>query len=252
MNTLQKKKLRGTGVNCGLIVLLFAVVLLLGQVLPDNTYRRVLVPIIWQMCIFILLGTSLNLTLGYLGQLTLGHMGFAGIGAYTAALSSLALERAGVFEASKAAPGQLILVVLGCCLLGAVFAGLLGLLVGIPALRLRGAHAGKLRRSGGAAEGFGLDGEVGTGKIRHGLLLSDATSCGTQEALPQMDTIIMKIEKKTCNLKGLMISSTLAEHCTVISMTEFYRRRWRLRNAEHQVRNEERREVQAAEHEKQG
>ena len=138
MNTLQKKKLRGAGVNCGLIVLLFAVVLLLGQVLPDNTYRRVLVPIIWQMCIFILLGTSLNLTLGYLGQLTLGHMGFAGIGAYTAALSSLALERAGVFEASKAAPGQLILVVLGCCLLGAIFAGLLGLLVGIPALRLRG------------------------------------------------------------------------------------------------------------------
>ena len=83
MNTLQKTKLRGTGISCGLIVLLFAVVLLLGQVLPDNTYRRVLVPIIWQMCIFILLGTSLNLTLGYLGQLTLGHMGFAGIGAYT-------------------------------------------------------------------------------------------------------------------------------------------------------------------------
>ena len=120
------------------VVFLILIVMLLGQVLPDNTYRRVLVPIIWQMCIFILLGTSLNLTLGYLGQLTLGHMGFAGIGAYTAALSSLALERAGVFEASKAAPGQLILVVLGCCLLGAVFAGLLGLLVGIPALRLRG------------------------------------------------------------------------------------------------------------------
>ena len=138
MNTLQKTKLRGTGINCGLIVLLFAVVLLLGQVLPDNTYRRVLVPIIWQMCIFVLLGTSLNLTLGYLSQLTLGHMGFAGIGAYTAALTSLALERAGLFEASEAAPGQLILVILGCCLLGAVFAGLLGLLVGIPALRLHG------------------------------------------------------------------------------------------------------------------
>ena len=138
MNTLQKTKLRGTGINCGLIVLLFAVVLLLGQVLPENTYRRVLVPIIWQMCIFILLGTSLNLTLGFLGQLTLGHMGFAGVGAYTAALTSLALERAGLFEASKAAPGQLILVILGCCLLGAIFAGLLGLLVGIPALRLHG------------------------------------------------------------------------------------------------------------------
>ena len=145
MNTLQKTKLRGTGINCGLIVLLFAVVLLLGQVLPENTYRRVLVPIIWQMCIFILLGTSLNLTLGYLGQLTLGHMGFAGVGAYTAALTSLALERAGLFEASKAAPGQLILVILGGCLLGAIFAGLLGLLVGIPALRLHGDYLAIVR-----------------------------------------------------------------------------------------------------------
>lgn len=138
MNTLQKTKLRGTGVNSVLIVLLFAAVLLLSRTLSDNVYRRVLVPIIWQMCIFILLGTSLNLTLGYLGQLTLGHMGFAGVGAYTAALTSLALERAGLFEASEAAPGQLILVILGCCLLGGIFAALLGLLVGIPALRLRG------------------------------------------------------------------------------------------------------------------
>lgn len=138
MNTLQKTKLRGTGVNLVLVVLLFVAVFVLSQTLSDNVYRRVLIPIIWQMCIFILLGTSLNLTLGYLGQLTLGHMGFAGIGAYTAALTSLALERAGLFDASEAAPAELILVILGCCLLGAILAGLLGLLVGIPALRLRG------------------------------------------------------------------------------------------------------------------
>lgn len=164
MNTLQKTKLRGTGINCGLIVLLFAVVLLLGQVLPENTYRRVLVPIIWQMCIFILLGTSLNLTLGYLGQLTLGHMGFAGVGAYTAALTSLALERAGLFEASEAAPGQLILVILGCCLLGAIFAGLLGLLVGIPALRLRGDYLAIVTL------GFGL--------IVENVIANEAVICG--------------------------------------------------------------------------
>lgn len=136
MNTLQKKKLRGTGVNCGLIVLLFAVVLLLGQVLPDNTYRRVLVPIIWQMCIFILLGTSLNLTLGYLGQLTLGHMGFAGIGAYTAALSSLALERAGVFEASKAAPASSFWSCSAAVCSAPFSQGCSDCFVGIPALRL--------------------------------------------------------------------------------------------------------------------
>ena len=37
MNTLQKTKLRGTGINCGLIVLLFAVVLLPVQVIPQIT-----------------------------------------------------------------------------------------------------------------------------------------------------------------------------------------------------------------------
>ncbi len=102
-----------------------AVIVCAGQVFPDVNVIAVLV-FISARCAFLLLGTSLNLTLGYLGQLTLGHMGFAGIGAYTAALTSLALERAGLFEASEAAPGQLILVILGCCLLGAVFAGLLG------------------------------------------------------------------------------------------------------------------------------
>ena len=48
------------------------------------------------------------------------------------------------------------------------------------ALGLLGAHAGQLRHCGGAAvDGFGLDGEVGAGKIRHNRLLSDATSCGS-------------------------------------------------------------------------
>jgi branched-chain amino acid transport system permease protein len=130
--------MRGSAVCLALILAAFALVLVLSRVMNENTYRRTLIPIIWQMCIFILLGTSLNLTLGYLGQLTLGHMGFAGIGAYTAALVSLALERAGLFSAKTAAPAELIGVILLCCLLGALLAALIGLLVGIPALRLRG------------------------------------------------------------------------------------------------------------------
>jgi len=65
-------------------------------------------------------------------------MGFMGIGAYTAALSALALERAGLFKANSAPPLQLLLVMLGCCLLGALLAALFSLLMGIPALRLRG------------------------------------------------------------------------------------------------------------------
>lgn len=73
-------------------------------------------------CINIILATSLNLASGYLGQLTLGHAGFMSIGAYVAALSSIYLETP-------------FLVSL---LLGSIAAGVVGLIIGIPTLRLKG------------------------------------------------------------------------------------------------------------------
>ena len=42
--------------------------------------------------IFTILALSLNLLLGYTGQLSLGHAAFFGIGAYTSALLTLRLE----------------------------------------------------------------------------------------------------------------------------------------------------------------
>ena len=138
MTDLRKKSTRGVITNVIVIALFLLLIFILSGTLSDNNYRRKLVPIIWQVCIFILLGTSLNLTMGFLGQLTLGHMGFMGIGAYTAALSSLALERAGLFSANTASPLMLIGVMLGCSLLGALFAAIVSLLMGIPALRMRG------------------------------------------------------------------------------------------------------------------
>ena len=74
--------------------------------------------------------------LGYLGQLSLGHCGFMAVGAYTAALLSLACERAGVFEDKTGA--AFILVLFGCILAAGLLSALVGLLVGIPALRLKG------------------------------------------------------------------------------------------------------------------
>ncbi|HPJ03069.1 MAG TPA: branched-chain amino acid ABC transporter permease [Candidatus Limiplasma sp.] len=138
MTDLRKKSTRGVVTNVFVIALFLLLIFILSGTLSDNNYRRKLVPIIWQVCIFILLGTSLNLTMGFLGQLTLGHMGFMGIGAYTAALSSLALERAGLFSANTASPLMLIGVMLGCSLLGALLAAIASLLMGIPALRMRG------------------------------------------------------------------------------------------------------------------
>lgn len=99
-------------------------------------FKLIIAPSIWQCCYLIILATSLNMTLGFLGQLSLGHCGFMAVGAYAAALLSLAAERAGVFEDKKGA--AFILVLAGCILAAGILAAIVGLLVGIPALRLKG------------------------------------------------------------------------------------------------------------------
>jgi len=78
------------------------------------------------ICINIVLAVSLNVTVGNLGQITLGHAGFMSIGAYTAALFS----KAGIVPGL---PGYLIGLILG-----GIFACIVGILIGIPALRLKG------------------------------------------------------------------------------------------------------------------
>ena len=102
----------------------------------SSGFKLIFAPSLWQCSYLIILAASLNLVLGFLGQLSLGHCGFMAIGAYAAALISLACQRAGVFE--DKAGLNFILVMFGCILAAGVLAALIGLLVGIPALRLKG------------------------------------------------------------------------------------------------------------------
>ena len=74
--------------------------------------------------IFGVLALSLNLLLGYTGQLSLGHAAFFGIGAYTSALLALRLE----WSFWLALPGAVALTALA------------GWLIGRLALKLRGAY----------------------------------------------------------------------------------------------------------------
>ena len=74
----------------------------------------------------IILAVSLNIATGYLGQLPLGHAGFMAIGAYTSALLMKSLP----WATGVSFPVALLMA-------GAVSA-LFGVLIGIPALRLRG------------------------------------------------------------------------------------------------------------------
>ncbi len=89
------------------------------------TLRQILVRIgIWTT-----LAVSLNLINGITGQFSLGHMGFAAVGGYTAAVLTQHLAAGGV----GSAPVFLVSLVAG-----GMLAGVAGLLVGLPTLRLRG------------------------------------------------------------------------------------------------------------------
>lgn len=106
-----------------LLIALYGVILILTQLHVINRYSLTVLRLV---CINIILATSLNITVGNLGQITLGHAGFMSIGAYSAAL----------FVKSGVVPGMLGYIL--SLFIGGIFACILGILIGIPALRLKG------------------------------------------------------------------------------------------------------------------
>jgi branched-chain amino acid transport system permease protein len=86
--------------------------------------------------IFIIAAMSLNLLLGYTGQLSLGHVGFFGVGAYASALTAVGFDvdifgHTFVHEPWPAAAGFAI---------GTAAAGVCGYLIGKLSFRVRGAY----------------------------------------------------------------------------------------------------------------
>ncbi len=98
-----------------------------------NSYYR---GIIVQCLYTIILVTSLNLATGFLGQIALGHAGFMAVGAYTSALVTKAMMNA--IKAQTMAPVDPAIIFAIGLVSGALMAAVFGLIVGIPALRLRG------------------------------------------------------------------------------------------------------------------
>ncbi len=85
--------------------------------------------------IFIIAAISLNLLLGFAGQLSLGHVAFFGIGAYASSLTALGFKLTVPFEVVvEAKPVWLAM------LMGMVAAGLAGWLIGRIAFKVRGAY----------------------------------------------------------------------------------------------------------------
>ena len=120
MNTFNKKNFI---INILGVSILFIVINILIQSGIINSYIN---GILILVCINVVLAISLNITAGCLGQMALGHAGFMSIGAYTAAL----------FTKSNMIPGVGGYIV--ALILGGLVAMIIGVVIGIPALRLRG------------------------------------------------------------------------------------------------------------------
>ena len=80
------------------------------------------------MACYIVMAVSLNLVVGLLGELSLGHAGFMSVGLFTGCLLSIQLAQS--VPIGVRMPLSM--------LLGGVAAAVVGLLVGLPALRLKG------------------------------------------------------------------------------------------------------------------
>lgn len=108
------------------IVAAIAVFVLDGAGLISNSLTGQLVPI----CAYVCLAVSLNLVVGVSGELSLGHAGFMSVGAFVGVIVAQSLSFHGI-------DSELLVFALSA-VIGAVAAGLIGLIVGIPVMRLSG------------------------------------------------------------------------------------------------------------------
>jgi len=106
---------------------LMIIFLIVGnQIMTSGMLTRAQGSIVIEVGIFIILAVSLNIAAGYLGQLPLGHAGFMAVGAYSAA----------IFWRSGLLP-EVPSIVVGIIVAG-IMAAIFGVVIGIPALRLKG------------------------------------------------------------------------------------------------------------------
>jgi branched-chain amino acid transport system permease protein len=113
------KKVKGFWLSILLSFVLFTVI----QILISGEYLNVFyINLIITIGINIILAVSLHLIIGITGQFSIGHAGFLAVGAYASAVMSMNFEMS-FFIA---------------LLIGGIIAALVGMIIGIPSLRLKG------------------------------------------------------------------------------------------------------------------
>ncbi|QNM04617.1 branched-chain amino acid ABC transporter permease [Qiania dongpingensis] len=124
MRHLQKTT-KSNFITYGIVILTAVIIQVLSSAgAISSLIGGLLVP----LCAYMILAISLNLVVGILGDLSLGHAGFMCVGAFASAFFSK-------MTVGTMPDGLRFFFAL---LIGAAAAGLFGILIGIPVLRLRG------------------------------------------------------------------------------------------------------------------
>ena len=115
-----------TNIKCyGMVISAFAILYPMRQAdMISNKISGLLIPI----CAYVVMAISLNLTVGFLGELSLGHAGFMSVGAFSGVITVACMQD------GMPAPVKLLIAII----IGGIMAGILGLIIGIPVIRLKG------------------------------------------------------------------------------------------------------------------
>ena len=125
-NILKNKNTRTSALTYLVVIVAFVIMQSLSSMgMLKSSVSGYLVPV----CCYIVLALSLNLLVGVCGELSLGHAGFMGIGAFTGIVIAGLLK--GRVDSDVL---RLICAMIG----GGILSGVMGFLIGIPVLRLRG------------------------------------------------------------------------------------------------------------------
>ncbi len=119
-------------IGVGALGVAFVLDLFLRDLVADSSIRQLLM----LAACNVLVALSLNVINGMAGQFSIGHAGFVGLGAYTSAVVASNLHEA--LGGGEPTLARSFIVVPVCLLASATLAGIFGLLVGLPSLRLRG------------------------------------------------------------------------------------------------------------------
>ena len=122
---MKKKHVSKNVLTLCAVAVLYAVI---AYMLYSGGLKRQVTNMLIPTSVYIVLAVSLNLVVGLLGELSLCHAGFMSVGLFSGCLVSIALVD--VF------PTPLRIVI--SMIVGGLFAAVAGLIVGLPALRLKG------------------------------------------------------------------------------------------------------------------